>query len=89
MEILTIEHSRWHEFTEDLYELIGEGCTGSHEGTIKVLKEMGGFNVGATLKYLRANGGCCCDCEVLCNVDRPKDLPFDPTYRAGRAARLD
>ena len=37
MEILTIEHPRWHEFTEDLYELIEEGCTGSHEGTIKVL----------------------------------------------------
>jgi hypothetical protein len=34
MEILTIEHPRWHEFTEDLYELIEEGCTGSHEGTI-------------------------------------------------------
>ena len=50
---------------------------------------MGGFDVAATLEYLRQHGGCCCDCEVLMNVDRPKDGPFDPTYRAGRAGWLD
>ena len=53
MEILTIEHPRWHEFTENLYALIGEGCTNSHAGTIKVLEEMGSFDVAATLEYLR------------------------------------
>ena len=89
MEILTIEHPRWHEFVEDLYALIGEGCTGSRAATIKVLNEMGGFDVAATLEHLRKHGGCCCDCEVLMNVDRPKEGLFDPTYRAGRAAWFD
>jgi hypothetical protein len=59
METLTINHPRWREFTEDLYALIGEGCTNSHAGTIKILEEMGGFDVAATLEYLRQNGGCC------------------------------
>jgi hypothetical protein len=58
-------------------------------GTIKVLEEMGGFDVAATLEHLRKHGGCCCDCEVLMNVDRPKEGLFDPTYRAGRAAWFD
>jgi hypothetical protein len=84
METLTIKHPRWREFTGYLYALIGEGCTDSHEATIEVLELMGGFDVDTTLEYLRENGGCCCDCEVLMNVDRPKDVPFDMSYRAGR-----
>jgi hypothetical protein len=48
---------------------------------------MGGFDVAATLEYLRQHGGCCRDCEVLMNVDRPKDGPFDPNL-PGRASRM-
>lgn len=81
MEILTPEHPRWDEFTE---KLSGEegcnfrekdgrtiwNCNGGKDRpfTRKILTEMAGIDIEATMEYFNSRGGYC-DCEILFNVE--------------------
>jgi hypothetical protein len=68
--ILSPEHPRWDEFVSRL-DLEGEkmgGCDLTHRHSKKVMTEMGGIDVDATLEFFRGHGGYC-DCEVLVNVE--------------------
>jgi hypothetical protein len=74
MEILRTDSPRWREFTERLYQEIGDdGCIGEHTPTIKVLEKMDGVDVDATLEHLCDRGGQCA-CTILLDVG-PVRLP--------------
>jgi hypothetical protein len=84
-EIMTPRSPRWEEFKERLAgpegcnfreeepgnpESTTWRCSGGNRTFAKaILKEMGGIDVEASLKFFEENGGFC-DCEIFFNVDR-------------------
>jgi hypothetical protein len=70
IEVMTIENPRWQEFCASL-DRAGStsGCQHDHRLAKKILREMGGIDVEASIDYFENNGGYC-DCEVLLNVDQ-------------------
>jgi uncharacterized protein DUF2695 len=67
---LTVEHFAWPIFCEALYGKLGGvpgDCMHDHRH-VRSLLDGSGFDVEATVGYLRENGGAC-DCTVLLNVD--------------------
>jgi len=75
-DVMTRDHERWDEFCGRMFATMGSPadhrCNGGasghgHETTRAVLSTMG-MDVPPSLAYLRAQGGCCCDCEVIMNV---------------------
>jgi hypothetical protein len=81
---MTPQHPLWDHFFDRLegpegcdMVYVGEGefefrCEGDHRYTRLILSAMGldEHEIAASLGYFAAHGGCCCDCEVLFNVDR-------------------
>jgi hypothetical protein len=68
-KVMTIEHPRWPEFIATLENFVDEHGCHQHDGTRHILRSMHDIDVDATMAYLRAHGGCCCECEVLENVE--------------------
>jgi hypothetical protein len=69
IEVMTTESPRWQEFCASLARATDPSvCQHDHRGAEKVLREMGGIDVEASIDYFENNGGSC-DCEVLLNVD--------------------
>ena len=81
MDIMTVRNDRWKEFTsrlggpegcnfrEDEKGIMKFDCAGgtNKDKAAKLLTDMGGFDVDASLRYFENNGGHC-DCEILFNV---------------------
>lgn len=69
---LTKEHGYWKEFVA----VLGEDwqCLNDHTrtlatlATLNVLHPETPIDIDSSLEYLKAKGGCCCDCEVIYNV---------------------
>ena len=71
--LMTPEHPKWKQFTEQLSAYMKEnGCDSQTlRGAEHVLskdKWGDGLNVEESLEYFREHGGFC-DCEILMNVD--------------------
>jgi hypothetical protein len=77
-EILTPASLRWGEFTDALEQsLKRHGCRGGHgERPLarRFMAAMGGVDVEGSLAYFSEHGGCCCDCEILINVEDCAEL---------------
>ena len=57
------------ESLENLLDYLAEqGCDNTHRHSVRWL-QLHGFDVDEALELLAKYGGCCCDCEVLLNVD--------------------
>ena len=78
--LMTPQHPQWTDFAERLMAgVAGAGCAGdrdaghSHGGTIAALATTPDpdLDVAASLEFLKDQGGCCCDCEVIYNVILP------------------
>jgi hypothetical protein len=64
---------RWFEFMDKLGEALFAGlaeddrrsslCEHDHRFATKIMSEMGGIDIPASLAFFRKHGGCC-DCEV-------------------------
>ena len=81
-EILTPGHPKWVEFCDrlggpefcDFRDTESGGitfnCSGETDrpGATKILAEMEGIDVAASLEWMSENGGYC-DCEILFNCD--------------------
>ena len=69
-EVMTLSHLRCGEFAERLASpecLNGDNkcwCRGDHSYTIAILRDMGGFDLDASLEYFEKNGAGC-DHEIL------------------------
>jgi hypothetical protein len=81
--VMTPKHARWREFYGLLDETVTKfGCNhipgsrGSRPAAQMILTLMDGIDVEGSLEYFDEHGGCCCDCEILMNVeDFGKDAP--------------
>lgn len=75
--VLTVESAVWPVFAEVLFERLGStlpgACAHDHAVTRRLLAGSG-FDVEATIAYLRRNGGAC-DCEVLLK-STPKTIGY-------------
>lgn len=71
-DTLSYEHPKYQTFINGLLErvFIGEtnNCDNTHTVSRQVLYALG-FDMASSLAWLKENGGCCCDCEVIFNVD--------------------
>jgi hypothetical protein len=73
--VLTVESAVWPVFGEVLFERLGSTLPGACAHDPRVTRRLlagSGFDVEATIAYLRENGGDC-DCEVLLKVDAEDD----------------
>jgi hypothetical protein len=70
---VTSDDPRWGEFVRRLDAELRDGCDGTNERTVAVLRAMGLDldEVNDTLAWLGDRGGCCCGCEVMLNVVIP------------------
>jgi hypothetical protein len=69
IEVITIESPRWQEFCVRLARATDPSrCQHDHREAEKIMREMGGIDVEASIDYFENNGGYC-DCEILLNVD--------------------
>jgi hypothetical protein len=70
IEVMTIENPRWKEFCERLDSALSKRPCDAQtlRQATKVLRDMGGIDIDASLEYFREHGGYC-DCEIFCNVD--------------------
>jgi hypothetical protein len=69
LEQLTPVHPRWRDFAEQLSKALDcDPCDHDHRRARRVMAEMGGFDIDASLAYFEAHGGYC-DCEIMFNVD--------------------
>jgi uncharacterized protein DUF2695 len=68
--VMTIESPHWREFCDRLDRAISkQGCDArTLRLAEKVLRDMGGIDIEASLEYFREHGGYC-DCEILVNID--------------------
>ena len=72
-EIMSPDHPKWEEFAHKLGRAIEEqGCqAGRRERPLarEIMRKMGSIDIPATMALFEENGGCCCDCEILFNVE--------------------
>jgi hypothetical protein len=69
-EVLTTKNLRWYEFTKALEAAVSKwSCQHDHYQAERIMTEMGGIDIEASIAYFEAHGGYC-DCEILFNVDR-------------------
>jgi Protein of unknown function (DUF2695) len=66
-EILTTQSLRWDEFLGAA--VLKWSCQHGHCQAERIMAEMGGIDIKASIAYFEEHGGYC-DCEILYNVDR-------------------
>lgn len=65
---ICIGEGQWSEFAERLQnEMEANPCAHTHARTRGLLTEFG-YDIESSMAYLKSQGGCCCDCEVVYNV---------------------
>ena len=69
-EIMTPDHRLWEQFMNAIQTLLeAQGCDNCLTHTRALLEDLPGVDVDGSLEWLADHGGCCCDCEVLMNVE--------------------
>ena len=72
-ETMNPAHPKWEEFVRRLGQAVEEqGChAGRRERPLarEIMQKMGGIDIPASMAFFEEHGGCCCDCEILMNVE--------------------
>ena len=67
--VMTTDNPKWPLFVDLLDKALEHGCPHDHRFTVMALSNFEGIDVEASLQWIKDHGGCCCDCEVLMNVE--------------------